>query len=389
MRWLRGPGRLLGALLLIALPLPALALWPAAVIDRGPDGSARLSWFPLAIAAFDPFVWTCAGNSVAVASAVAVGSLFLGVSLALIVGRRRFWGRTLFWALAMAPLAAGPLLVAPGVSSILGGERGWDWLAARSFLECSAEGLVRWSALVWVGLASGVPLVALATSAALRRVEPAWTEAARAIGASRWRIWSEIIWPILRPYSARATALVFTLTLVEPAGPLILGLRRTLAVQLIGAATRLDQPTRAATLALLSIAIAAVARVSMGWWGRSPQGRHMVTEVLKPRSTNFRKTSSQVAVLIAWTLFALGPAFVWIVSVIGIGRAASQSSWSELARGWLGDPAFQTWTANSATTAVLAIALDLVILTNLGHEAAAGLRARHDSRPTSSRRCLL
>ena len=140
------------------------------------------------------------------ASATAGGSLVLGVGLGWIVGRWRFWGRSPLWGLALVPLAAGPLLVAPGISLVLGGQRGWDWLAARSILGVSAESSVRWAALVGIGLASGSPLVALATLAGLRRVDPSWTEAARAVGASRRRAWRDVVWPILRPEAARASA---------------------------------------------------------------------------------------------------------------------------------------------------------------------------------------
>ena len=365
MAWLRGPGRLMGAFLLVALLGPALAPWLSAVIDRGPDGSARLSLFPIAIAAFDPFVWACARNSVAVASAVATGSLLIGVGLALLVGRRRFWGRTLLWSLAMAPLAAGPLLIAPGVALFLGGGRGWDWLAARSILGFSAEEVGRWLALIWVGLASGVPLVALATEAAFQQVDTSWSEAAKAAGASRWRVWREITWPILRPNSARAVATVFTLALVEPAGPLVLGLRRTLAVQTLDAAIRLDEPTRAATLALLAIAIAAVGRVAIGWWGRPFHAQYNVSEVVRMTSMSFRQAAGSLMILGVWLLFAIGPVFVLLTRALGAGREATPGSWSDLVKGWLVDPETRTWAANSSMTAALAIAVDLVIFGTL------------------------
>ncbi len=355
----------MGACLLVALLLPALAILPSAVVDRGPDGRARVSPFPIAIAAFDPFVWTCARNSAAVASAVAAGSLAIGVGLALLVHRRRFWGRTVLWALAILPLAGGPLLIAPGVETILGGDRGREWLAARSILGISADGLVRWAALVWVGLASGVPLVALATGSALRRVDPAWVDAARGVGAARGRVWREIVWPILRPTSARAASMVFTLALVEPAGPLILGLRRTLAVQMLGAATRDDQPTRAATLALLSIAIAAAGRILIGWWGGRSCARDVVPDAQGPAFLGFRRASAASLTLLTWILFALGPFLAFLLGTLGSGRSAISGSWTDLVRGWLVDPDLGAWALNSSLCAGLAIGFDLAILGSL------------------------
>ncbi len=209
MRWLRGLGRVLGGFLLVALLIPGLAAWPSSLLDRGADGSPRISVFPLALTLLDPFVWACSRNSAIVALLVSIGSLVIGVGLALIAARWRFWGRRALWALAMVPLAAGPLLIAPGIVLALAGSNGWEWLAARSIFGFSGELAVRWAALVWVGLANGVPVVALATASALRCVEPSWSEAARVIGVSRWRTWLEIVWPILRPPVARAVAAVF------------------------------------------------------------------------------------------------------------------------------------------------------------------------------------
>jgi ABC-type Fe3+ transport system permease subunit len=365
MGWHRWPIRVLGGLLLVALLIPSLASWPSALLDRGPDGSPRVSAFPIALAAFDPFVWTCARNSAAAAGLVACGSMVIGMGLASIAGRWRFWGRWPLWALAMVPLAAGPLLIAPGVDLALGGPRGWEWLAARSILGVSCEDMARWSALVWVGLAGGSPLVALATEAAMRRVEPSWSEAARAVGASRRRAWREVVWPILRPEVARATSAVFTLALVEPAGPLVLGLDRTLAIQILASATRLDQPTRAASLALLAVAIAGVGRVAIGWWGGPVPLRAGSIDVAPTKAAGFRRAWLSRLVLLAWGLFAVGPVVAFVFRTFRAGQAASPGSWSAIVPRWVDDPEARSWAANSAIAGGLAVAVVAVILSGL------------------------
>ena len=58
----------------------------------------------------------------------------------------------------------------------------------------------------------------------------------RGWGRSSYRIARDLYWPIVRPRAARAAAIVFVLAMVEPAQPLILGLRRTLAFQIVDAA---------------------------------------------------------------------------------------------------------------------------------------------------------
>ncbi len=365
MGWLRGLGRVAGGGLLVALVVPALAPWASAVLDRGPRGSARLSPLPAALAAFDPFVWQCARNSAAVAGVVAAGSIVLGVGLGVLAGRGRFWGRPILSGLALAPLAAGSLLIAPGVEVLMGGGRSWDWLAARSALGYSCEDLARWAALAWVGLATGVPLVILATSSALARLDPAWAEAARAVGASRARIWRDVTWPIIRPEVARAAAAVFALALVEPAGPQALGLRRTLAVQILDAARRLDDPTRAATLAVLAILIAAVGRSLIARWagptGPGPRPEPHPAHDYQP-PTGRRAAWATVPILAAWALFAVGPAVVTLSRAFEGAGALSAGGWAVATLGWLADPEARGWAANAATTSGLAVGVDLAVL---------------------------
>jgi ABC-type Fe3+ transport system permease subunit len=355
MRWI---GRWLGVGLLVVLLVPSLAAWPSAVLDRGPAGAVRVSAFPLALTLLDPFVWTCARNSLLVASASTALAMGLGVGLGSIVGERRFRGRGSLWALMMVPLAAGPVLIAPSLEALLGDRGGWDWLASRSSFGVSAEAVVRWSALVWTGLVVGVPLVALATVAGLRRVDPAWIDAALAMGATRRRAWRDVAWPSLRPGVARASAMVFTLTLIEPAGPLVLGLGRTLAVQLVRAATRLDQPTRASTLALLATAIVLVGRALILRWGGLDHSRVDRTDLTTETSPGFRRAFLARLILTGWCALAVGPLGVWLWRVFRSVRVASVGP----VAGWLAEPEGLTWLANSAMTAGLALTIDLLIL---------------------------
>jgi len=362
MGWLRGLGRIAGLGLLAVLLLPALAPWIGSAVDRGPDGIPRLSAFPIALAAFDPLLRECARNSSIVAGLVAGGSLVVGVVVGELAASRRFWGRAPLVILVKLPLAAGPILIAPGVVRLMGGPSGWDWLAARSLLGWSCEDLARWVALVWVGMAWGVPMVALATGAARRRSEPAWVEAARAVGASPARSWRDVVWPALRPEAARAAASVFAIALVEPAGPMVLGLRRTLAVPMIEAASRLDQPTRAATLALLAILISTLARAAiLGWGGpsRTGPGREPAAPTI---AAGRRRSLGSVAILGAWSAVAAGPvgALIWLATDPAEG--VSIARWSGLLVGWLADPEARVWAVNAGLAGLLAVGVDLLVL---------------------------
>jgi ABC-type Fe3+ transport system permease subunit len=358
MNWTDVTGRILGASLLCALLVLGLAEWPAAFLDRGATGAVRVSIFPLALTLFDPFVWSCVRNSLLIAGMVSAGSLVIGVVLGFVASTARFRGRSLLWALAIIPAAAGPLLIAPGVAFTLGGSRASEWLSARSFWTYSFDELVRWASLVWIGLATGAPIVALSAASSLRKMESAWIEAARGVGASQIQIVREILWPILRPEVARACVAVFTLSLVEPAGPLILGLNRTLAQLILDSVIRLDQPTRAASLAILAILIALVGRTLIVWWGGPSIVRFDFIASPIVERAGFRRGWFCRLILAGWVIFAVGPLGLLGFKAIQILEAKG----SALVKEVLEDHELQHWIANSATTASLALLVDLVIL---------------------------
>jgi len=304
MRLLRRLGRLAGLVAGGLILAPVLALVPAAVTDRGPDGYVRGTALYVALAAWDPYVWQGLGNSLVVAMAVTLGSLLLGVALAGAVARRRFWGRAPLASLAAASLAVPPLFGAIGLRHLL----------ARG--DAPFTGPVGWLALVWVELACAVPWVARRSAAALRRIDPTWEDAARAAGASRWRAWRDLAWPLVRPDAARAAATVFTLTLFEPGAPLALGLRRTLAVQAVEAALRPGDGPRAAALALLAVVVAAAGRGLIRLWGRNPQPIPPAALPARTAAVSAPRAAGLVVLLLGWVAFALAPMFGLVAAAI-------------------------------------------------------------------------
>ena len=209
-----------GALLLA----PSLALPLSIFVDRGPTDEARISphLFPIALWIFDDFAWTCARNSVIFAVVVSLSSLVGGAFLGWVIGRRRCWGRWLLHPLIVAMAAVPPAFVALGLLGVLGGPRPWPWpfsivnggIAGVS-LE-SWESLPLWIVWIWATLPCGVAIVTFASTAAVEQLRPSWEDSARLVGVSSFKIWKTLTWPFVRPSSARAAALVFVMSLVEP-----------------------------------------------------------------------------------------------------------------------------------------------------------------------------
>jgi iron(III) transport system permease protein len=300
MRALRPLGRLTRWVIAALATVPLAALVLAAVVDRGPRGALRLSLFPLALTLLDDYVWECARNSIAVAALAAAVSLGLGLGLALILGRWRFWGRGVWKALAFGPLVVPPLFGAIGLRHLF-----WATDSATGWPRSWAIG--HWLALVALDVFAGAPLVALSVCRALSCVDPVWEEAARGAGAGPGRIWGTLIWPLVRPAAAGATAAVFTCAMFEPGGPLVLGIRRTLAFQIVEAALSDDAPTHAAILALLGCGVAGLARAVASWWSKGGLPNHVSAARPPARRADWRRAAAYAGCLGVWTGLAWVP----------------------------------------------------------------------------------
>jgi iron(III) transport system permease protein len=220
----------------------------------------------------------------------------------------------------LAPLVVPPFVGALGLRILFGSEL--DGVGPSG-----AGRWLGWVCWTWLGGVCGLPLVALAVGAALRRVEPAWVDAARLAGARPFRIWRQLVWPIIRPDAARAAATIFTLTLVEPGAPLVLGLRRTLGFQLVEAALAPEPFPRAAVLAMLAVGFALAGRVLALWWG-GPRLESLPT-LAHTRFNDSRWTEAIVWAMVLTTtaIAAWCPIVPVVAAAVAPGSDGASSSW--------------------------------------------------------------
>jgi ABC-type Fe3+ transport system permease subunit len=293
------------------LGLPIVLLVPAALFDRGPSGEVRSSLFPFALAVWDPFVWVSARNSLIVAAIVTSGSLVLGVALARVIGPWRWWGRRPLALLAWLPLALPPAFAAVGIVRVIPpialGRRLARATGHALLFDLPWDVWIGWGLLVWVGIAAATPIVALSVKAALGRVDPAWSDAGRALGASRRRAWRSLVWPIVRPETARTLAAVFGAALFEPGAPLVLGLRRTLGYQMVEAVSRVETAPRAAVLALLGLALAVIGRLLIRGWGGPRIDIDPRERFDRPSQSSWPRGLLSALGLSAWVAFGVAP----------------------------------------------------------------------------------
>lgn len=267
-RWIRGTARVVVGLLTM---LPAIALAIALLVDFGPEGEPRLSIFPVALLAFADFTWTCARNSLLFATALTAFSLAVGMGIGLAMSGRPYRGRGVLRTAVASMLAAPPACLALGWIGLLDSHPAWsiplqEAASGRLSLE-SWHGWPAWLLWIWASAPGAVALVAIATAAVHDRIEPSWRDAARLAGAGRFRTWRSVTWPSIRPAAARAAAIIFPLALLEPGAPLVLGLRRTLAYQIVEAAGRPEPFPGIAIWTAMAAVFSMAGRWLLRWWG--------------------------------------------------------------------------------------------------------------------------
>lgn len=201
-RW----GRYLAVLPVLAflgavLVAPVLALLAYAVAQAGDAGSAwgLAAWTaPLTDGYLrQRLLWTLLQATVT--TALALG---LGLPMAWVLQRLEFTGRSVLQRILMLPFVVPTLVVALGVLALLG-PRGW--LAQWGGLSVDSGAWL----LLYGNLFFNLSVVVRPAMAALAGVNAAQLAAARSLGATPWRAFWRLEWPLARPAVLAACCLVF------------------------------------------------------------------------------------------------------------------------------------------------------------------------------------
>jgi len=223
---------------------------PAAIaaLLTGPEGSALLL-------------------SAATALLVALVCLPPGVALAWLLARREFPGKTLLDTVVHLPLVLPPVVVGYFLLELLG-RRGW---LGGPLAELGIEIAFTPAAVVLSGAAMALPLLVRAARLAIESVDPGLEQAARTLGAGRWRTAWRVTLPLALPGIAAGTVLCFARALGEFGATIVFagnieGSTRTLPLLIF---TELQVPggeARLGRLVLISVAVsfAALALSELG-----------------------------------------------------------------------------------------------------------------------------
>jgi iron(III) transport system permease protein len=261
--------RSLGASIALALVLvPMIGLAIGSMLEISPTGQVRASVVRWGLTLSDPFVITCLGNSLTVSIAsVGLGTL-AGVLAARIIRSRIGWHRGL--AMLLVRLSAGchPFFASIGVLLLTSplDEMVAGRLNLAGFWD---EDCWRWLGLVLSQFGFASAWICWWTVRGLDRIRGDWVLVSTLSGASRRWIWRASIWPLVRPTVARAAASAFSVLLIEPGGPIVLGLQRTLGAQVVAScwmSSRADWP-RAVSIAVIGLIVVVLVRLILLRWG--------------------------------------------------------------------------------------------------------------------------
>ena len=279
--------------LLALVPLAFLAVFfaypVAAIVGRGlaPDWQADLD--PIGRVVTDASLRHIAWFTVWQATASTVLTIVVALPGAFVLARYEFRGRALVRALVTVPFVLPTVVVGAAFTALLSGggplaglgidQTIWAILIAHVFFNYAV--VVRTVGGLWSHL------------------DPHPEEAARMLGASRWRVFREITLPALRPAIAAAAAVVFLFTFTSFGVILILGGPRTatLETEIYRQTAQLLNLPLAAALTVVQLVAIILLLVVTGWIegrrGISLRLRSARETARRPRTGSGRARSSR------------------------------------------------------------------------------------------------
>jgi thiamine transport system permease protein len=365
-----GRGRQLALLALPALFLAAFFVRPvSAIVLRGLAPAGRLDLGAAAGVLTDPAVGRVAWFTLWQAAASTVLTVALALPGAYVLSRLAFRGRRTVSALVLVPFVLPTVVVGSAFLALLGPRSPVNGALVAVFGD-GAPTLDLRRTVVAILLAHAFfnyAVVVRTVGGAWANLDPRLEDAARSLGASRWRAIREVALPLLRPAIAASSAIVFLFTFTSFGVILLLGGPglATIEVEIHRATVQLLDLPLASVLALLQLtavvaALAVYGRLQRRAVARTPRASE---EVLHRPSTAgerwfLRGNLAVIAVLLA------APPLVLVERAFAVGDGYGLGHFTGLAtqeRGTVLAVAPMAAVRNSVLFALAAAAIALVV----------------------------
>lgn len=273
---------------LIAL-LTLFILYPLAILlvdSFLTDGGVSLSVFGRVMGM--PSFVTAITNTLKVGLLVGVASALVGLLFAYVEEyvelRTKFLSR-LFRVVSMLPVVSPPFVLSLSVI-LLFGKSG---LVTRQLLGIYDNNVYGFWGIFTVQTLTFFPVCYMMLRGLLRNIDPSLEEAARDMGASRWRVFQDVTLPLILPGLGNAFLVTFIESIADFANPMIIGgsydtLATTIYLQITGAYDKQGASAMAVVLLCITLAMFLVqkyvleARSAATLSGKASRARMPITE---------------------------------------------------------------------------------------------------------------
>ncbi len=273
--------------LFLALVLVLLGLflfYPLVYVFREslfPEGKFSLVFFGLLLD--NPTLRSSIINSVNIACLVTLSSIAVGLPLAAVLVRFQFRGRNLLQALLLLPMIMPPFVGAIGMQHLFA--RFGSVNLALMDLGLIA-GPIDWfgsgfTGVVILEVLHLYPIMVLNLMASLANVDPSLEDMGSTLGASRWRVFRTVTWPLMMPGVFAGSVIVFIWAFTDLGTPLIFEFREVVPVQIFSMVTDI----RANPMGYALVVLVILLTLAFFWLSRSVMGEDRFAMSSRGRSS--------------------------------------------------------------------------------------------------------
>ena len=252
-----------------------------------------------------------AWNTLVLALACAASCTLLGLAFALIVTRTGFRAKALLRTLTVLPIITPPFVIGLGLILLFGRAGLVNQLLEWVLAVPPTRWIYGFPGVLLAQVFAFTPVAFLVLIGVVEGVSPTLEEAAQTVRAGRWRTFSDVSLPLMRPGLVNAFLISFIESIADFGNPIVLGgdlgvLSTEVYFAIVGA--QLDQG-RAATLALVLLAFALAAFFVQRW----ALGRRLYTALSGKGDSGL---PAQLPARVRWTCYAIALPWALLTVVI-------------------------------------------------------------------------